>query len=476
MRRRIQEDRWTPDLISRYRALMGVVKEKIHGLHVKGLPDRSSNLQVQATQADATLYDRGASIDHVDEDAGKRVTDFLGLAGWSELMQRGQRDTLAYNDHPMLVDMVRDEQGGPPRVQLRLVEPDLVETWADRRSPSKPYRVREAVAVTRNGVGQWVYHDTSVKPGEEPYRRVVDSQGNDVSPEYLFGPDGRPAPPGGLRGANYAWRDSRGAPVLNWLVYHRARTGRIWDYLTGSGLAHGTVNVGVLWTLWGHAVRHAVYRQRALVDGELVGVDVRDGQAETVMDPAGVAIVRTAQRVLESGGGKAEITSWEPGADPESLERAIALYERRVLALAGLSGSDVVRVAGDPRSGYALAVSNERKRAAQRAYRPTFRRTDAFLARLVAIGLNRTIGLGLPEFGYEPVYGGIPLSGAELRATREDVLALLERGLITQRRALMRLYPEATPAQIDRMQTELDSERQRLASGGRDTDTDPNNE
>jgi hypothetical protein len=119
----------------------------------------------------------------------------------------------------------------------------------------------------------------------------------------------------------------------------------------------------------------------------------------------------------------------------------VALY-------AGVSASDLVRTSGDPRSGYALEVSNTGKRRASARLEPQLRVGDVASMEIAACLANLADGTSIPETGYRPSYGVLPISLDEREAISRHVNGLLAQALITRRDALRMLRPEMTEAQL----------------------------
>jgi hypothetical protein len=131
--------------------------------------------------------------------------------------------------------------------------------------------------------------------------------------------------------------------------------------------------------------------------------------------------------------------------DPHSLLESVAKYEMRVALSAGLSPSDISRQQGDPRSGFALAVSKSGQRDAQKKYAPVFRMADEELLSKTAMLANRFMGTKLPEDGYRVSYQSMPLTPDEMRAQREDIISKLQAGLISPVTAVMMMYEDMDP-------------------------------
>ena len=124
---------------------------------------------------------------------------------------------------------------------------------------------------------------------------------------------------------------------------------------------------------------------------------------------------------------------------------------------AGVSPADIQRMGGTARSGYAIQLSNEGKREAQRSYALSFRASDEQLVMTAAILLNRVLGTQYPEGGYSVQYRSIPLSGAELDARRKHALELLDAGLMTRVEALRLFDDSLTEQDAAAMLAEIDA-------------------
>ena len=131
-----------------------------------------------------------------------------------------------------------------------------------------------------------------------------------------------------------------------------------------------------------------------------------------------------------------------PGADVASFLESIAKYEYRVATSAGISPSELQRTSGDPRSGYALAISRTGQRESQKKYSSVFRMADEMLMQKSAILANRFLGESLPEDGYRVAYQALPLSPDEIKAQREDIIQKLSAGLISPITAMQMMYPD----------------------------------
>jgi len=130
------------------------------------------------------------------------------------------------------------------------------------------------------------------------------------------------------------------------------------------------------------------------------------------------------------------VGQFQAGADVATLESTISAIAHRLATDAGLSQTDIQRTSGSAKSGYAISLSNEGKRMAQRRYVVQFRGTDEELVAKSAILFNRATGSAFPEGGYSVLYREVPLSPEELDARRKHAMEMLEAGLMDRVEAL----------------------------------------
>lgn len=430
LRWRILYGHWDEDLRSRIIDEVGTTRA-----NAWGEPDLGANLLLSASSAVSTLYDYSPRVMHDDPAGGARLDALLADAGWPTLMQRVQRDTIAIREMLVYVDVVG--RPGRRRVRLQPVHPHEVEVIASEDDPEVPavirwWRLRESPT----GGEVWTVDVWDIRERMERYA-IEDEHGQDVSPLYLSGVEDGRAPAGGYRGEAYPYR-ADGEPILPWVMYHAARTGGMWDWGSSAEIVDATLSIGTLWTYWRHLVQTASWPQRYLINGIVAGqMTIGEGEAgrrQVVADPA--VLLRIVQD-MDNADSSPRIEQDSTNADPHQLGEAISAYERRAIALAGLNPADFVRTSGDPRSGYAMAITRDGQREAQRRYEPTFRRADEMLCRVVA-----ALWGGLPTDGYRVIYEAIPPTVAELRDLQAYVDAEIAAGRMTRLQAYMMLHPE----------------------------------
>jgi hypothetical protein len=150
-------------------------------------------------------------------------------------------------------------------------------------------------------------------------------------------------------------------------------------------------------------------------------------------------------------GQQPQIGQYQAGGDVSQMLEAITVYERRLATYMGINPADVQKMSGDPRSGYAISISRSSLREAQRKYAPSFRRADIETLEISAKIANRYLGTSYPESGYRIEYHAIPLSPQESKEQRENMLALLQAGLISKVDAVMILHPDLDEVDAKKM-------------------------
>lgn len=438
LRRRMLTGRWDDDLRALVNAAAGPRRASAWRM-----VDLSANVFRSSMQQVAVQYDRAPFVLHTDP-AGQELAGLARKAKLWQLMARFQRDALGCRENLLRVDVV----GGRPL--YRPVSGDFVEAEAAPEDPARPVWLREAMLRTRHHPARgrraardeelWTWDEWDISDPNRPRVRVTDERGHDLSREFLLDAEGNPAPEGGLTGDAYGWRDDNNNAVLPYVVYHAQHTGQLWDPYEARELVAGSLNIALMWSFWGHIVRSSAWSKRYGINVRPIGAEMRGapGQERQVQedDPATIALYEA-----DDATGQPVLGQFGVVADPMVVAEAVALYERRIAAFAGISPSDVQRVAGDPRSGFALSISREAIRESQQRFEPHFMAGDEEALQLTAWLLNRATGSSYPAEGYGLSYQTVPLSVEEQRSLREHVLELLDRGLIDRVSAYQAFNP-----------------------------------
>lgn len=450
LRRRMLYGAWREDLDRRIGLAIGAVRREAWGV-----PDLSSNVFRSSMQSLAVLYDRRPKVSHNEPGAADLLSSYVVDAGLWPLMQRVQRDTLGMREMFVRVDVVADrDEPDSAEVSYRPIPPDLVLAYAHTEHPDEPVEIREMrLRRDKHGKPRWTWDVLSIADLDRPFYRVLaagSDAGEDLSMEYL-GVDG------GLVGEAYPYRYSDGRPLLPVVLYHAAKTGMLFDPYEASELVEGSLNVAVFWSMFGHVVRQASWPQRYAVGVRVPSATIDGNEQATlresvIPDPATVLLFEASDE-----GMSPQISQWDAGADPQALQDAISMYERRLAAFAGISPSDVQRVAGDPRSGFALAINREAARESQRRYEPVFGPIDEELLAITAALINRVQGTNLPEDDYRVAYESLPPSAEERQSEREHIVGLINAGLLDRVEAYRQLHPGLSRADAEAALAEINA-------------------
>lgn len=443
LRRRLLEGTWEEDLHNRLQIHLGTVRKAAWGY-----PDMSSNIFRQIARALSALYVMPPDVTHATMRNTEALAETISRSGLWSTMNRFQQLVVGCREYWQRVHVAADG-----RLTFRPVAPDMTvaRSFADR--PDYPVSVHELrERLDEKGEPRWTWDVLDISDPENPIYQVrayVDGGkvGEDLSQVYLGG---------NYSGAAYPYRRNDGRPILPYVLYHAERIGdRLWDAWEGVEVVEGSLNVAVAMSMLFHAIKDSSWPQRYIVGAEPQGGtiqgDIAAARREVVSDPATVLMLRAVDEQ------QPVIGQWQAGADVASLEATIAAFANRLAQDAGVSPADIQRMGGTARSGYAIALSNEGKREAQRSYAQSFRASDEQLVMTAAILLNRATGTQYAEGGYSVQYRSIPLSGAELDARRKHALELLDAGLMTRVEALRLFDDSLTEQDAAAMLAEIDA-------------------
>jgi hypothetical protein len=430
-RRALMEGRWQRLLEDRLQMQLGSTRRQAWGI-----PDISSNpFKVVATEL-ATLYDAPPDVSH--NTAGGAVDELCGSNGliaraglWPQ-MARFQAMVIALREMWMRIDV---EDG---RLIYRPVSPDMTIAEADPSRPTTPLAYAEIRLRHIRGEAQWAYDVLDIRDPANPsytVRLAKDTgMGQDVTLEVLGGT---------YSGDAYPYRRADGAPILPVVLYHASLYGdRLFDAFNGVELYEGSLNLAVYYSFLAHTLRDASFPQRYAIGVRIAGSDMVDGgsrgqRVEVVTDPTTILMLDAAMEQ------QPQVGQFVAGADVEKIEATIAAIAHRLATDAGLAPTDLQRTSGSAKSGYAISLSQDGKRTAQRKYVMQFRDADERLVAISATLYNRAMGTQFPEGGYSVHYREIPLSPEELASRRAHAMEMMEAGLMDRVEAL-RLFGSLT--------------------------------
>lgn len=448
------QNRWQESGLRR-RLIQGIWRNDLEDALLRHLPsdrrdawgpsDMSSNPLEQITRQLAVLYEESPVITHRDElDIGELVGSdgYITRAGLWALMIRVQQMTLACRETIVRIDVIPHIQGTMPRhsgINYRLVYPDYVFVQTSPDAPDIPVLYQELRLRDLHGEPTWTWDVIDIRDENNPsfgmYIAEKDGAvGRDIS-EHIMGHPTH-------TGDQYPYRDRDGAPFLPIVVYRAEKTGQMWNSYDMSQIVEGTLTSAVLYSFFVHCTKNASYPQRYIAGLSLAGMTAQDQdrtsrRAQVTTDPTSVLVFQQ-----DPDASNPLIGQFQAGADPSSLLESVSKYEYRVATAGGISPAELSRTSGDPRSGYALSVSREGQREAQRRYAPIFRISDLEIVSKTASLCNRFLNTTLPEDGYRVQYHTKPLSSQEVQVIREDIIAKLDAGLISPIGAMMLLHPD----------------------------------
>ena len=431
----MMEGRWLSLLEARLEVQLGTVRRAAWGQ-----PDISANPFKSCCVELSSLYEAEPDIRHNQIGPSANMDRLIGSSGsiaraglWPQ-MARFQSLVLALREMWMRVDV---EDG---RLVYRPVPPHMTIAEADPARPTVPTLFGELRLRTVGRQLVWTFEIWDIREPENPSYRVVEALDG-----WAFGRDLTRI----VHGATYdgvdypaSWRRANGTPIIPAVLYHASLRGdQLFDSYAGIELYEGSLNLAVLYSMLNHCLRDASYPQRYAVGVRVAGLDSSDlgtraARSEVITDPTTILmldpIAETSQPM---------IGQYQAGADVSTLEATIAAIAHRLATDAGLAPSELQRTSGSARSGYAISLSQEGKRSAQRRYVMQFRSADEALVGLSAILFNRwseanSAPTNYPEGGYSVLYREIPLSPQELDARRTHVLAMVDAGLMDQVEAL----------------------------------------
>jgi hypothetical protein len=430
----MMEGRWQPILESYMETQLGSVRRAAMGLvDISYCALRTTSYEL------ATLYDAEPDVRH-NQLSSPNIDRLVGSAGsiarsglWSQ-MSRFQAYTLALREMWMRADV---EDG---RLVYRPVPPHMTMAEADPARPNVPTLFGELRLRQVEAQLLWTFEVWDIRDASNPTYRVVEALDG-----WKFGRDLTRLVHGATYdGANYpaSWRRANGTPIIPAILYHASTYGdRLFDPFANIELYTGSLQLGLFYSYLAHCIRDASYPQRYAVGVRVAGMDASDlgsraARSEVTTDPTTILMLDPIAETSQPMMGQ-----YQAGADVEKLEAVIAAVAHRLATDAGLAPSELQRTSGSARSGYAISLSQEGKRQAQRRYIMQFRASDEALVGLSAVLYNRwseanTEPTNYPEGAFSVIYREIPLSPQEMEARRKHVLEMLAAGLMSEVDAL----------------------------------------
>lgn len=384
-----------------------------------GTPDLTKNIARSVIVQLSITYDRAPIIQHDDPAAVEQMEALLEGAGAWSIAGRMQRLCIAQREcalHMRSIDGV---------LTIQVVPADVLWAEAWPEAPDEPHTFRwyrRRPDWREDGDGEvWTVDVWSIKDPENPVYRIESNEDEpvDLTVHYLGAE---------FSGAAYPVVDG-GRPVLPWVLYHAERTGKLWDAFEGIELFEGALKVALFWTFWGHIVKDASFPLKYAVNGVLGGTTASEHGPFVDVDPSVLLFVDP-----KVPGTPVSLGQFQAGGDPQELGTAIRDYSADLAVDFGISPSDIQRGGGDARSGYAIFLTREGVRAAQRRLDPQFRRGDKRMLSVAAAVHNSDPDAEgtLPTTGWDITHRGLPLSIEERKALMEESAAQIQAGIMSK--------------------------------------------
>lgn len=411
-----------------------------------GPSDLSSNPFEQITRQLAVLYNKPPIVTNTNGDIEPLVgrDGYVTRAGLWPLMQRVQQYTIGMRECGVIVQPVphSNDSSMMKGLQYRIVTPDMMLAESNPDFPDVPVKVMEyrLRKDPHDGKEKWIADVYDISNATNPLYgqfeiRADGTLGADVSNTYM-GHDS-------MVGESYPFRYGDGRPFIPMTLYHAEKTGNLFNPFDGSTVVYGSLNCGVLFSMWLHLVRDSSWAQKYILGANVAGLNVMSGdtmarRASIATDPSSILMLVSDPDAT----GQPMIGTFTPPVAPNDMLEAIAKYEVRVATSAGVSPDSITRKNADPRSGYALSIDRSGQREAQAKFGPVMRMGDEELLAKSAALANRYLGVNVPESGYRVTYQSVGLSPDELKAQREDIMEKLKAGLISPIMAIQELNPD----------------------------------
>ena len=311
----------------------------------------------------------------------------------------------------------------------RLVMPDTVVCEAMPHQPDEPGMVSEL----RYRGDVWTWETWDVRDPKEPVFLIeeIDDNGDRVDATAKWAPE--------LAGS-YPYRNRAGDPILPFVLYHKSVGSRLWSWTKGMELSRGALRLAALWTHWSDGFMNAAYPQRYAID-----IETQAGQSRTIGGtPVDVVPVdrKSIIKFVSKGPGGGSLGQFQASMDPVAGAESLRIYEQGLAVYAGLNPSDLQVT--QAQSGYAIVVSREGQRRAQKLVEPSFRMADQKLLATAAALSNIYAGTDLPEDprDYSIHYRALKASMDERKAHAELLKSESEMGIASQIDVMRGLHPE----------------------------------
>jgi hypothetical protein len=395
-----------------------------------GSADITKNVFRSCVSQLSVMFDQEPVISHEEAGAAEELEKHLTESGLWPMARTLQMYTVGMRECFLRLDPVGGD-GKEPRVVVRVVPSDLVYGRGSHDDPDEPielceYRQRYTGKKSRDTAKGWEWTKDyfSIEDKNDPVFRVLSGGSGkdeeDLSEKFL-------GVKGGLRGDAYPFRYPSGEPFIPLTLFHAERTGSMFNPFFGVELVQGSLLVGVLWSFWKKCVKDCSWPQRWIIGARPAGgVQNTGGNTNMAYLPTDPSSLLNFESTTDRA---PQVGQFNPASDPVALGEAIREYSSDLALDFGISASDVARISANPRSGYAIALSKDGVRSAQRKAEPSMRRGVLDVLGKYAAMWNTLTGSTLPTEGWGVFFPGVPLSVEERKQRIEEWGKQAELGL-----------------------------------------------
>lgn len=428
---------WEQEIQERMREQMGLVN--VGNL---GRPSTSVNLLENTTNQTALVYDAAATVSNPAFDAPQAACWASIVDGshmWG-IMQDVCAKTVGLRECFLWV--VPTASG----LQLELVTPNTMlvdKTTGDASCPTavrraQTFAVKDRLTDKVEHVDCWEVWDVSDLAA--PVHKVLNGEGKDITADVY--PDDKGV---------YLFQDELG-PYLPCVLYRARYTGETFDPYWGSGLVHGTLDIGIAWTVWSMCLRNNSWPQWYLVDGVVPGQSIAETDGGAVPPPGTIELAPNSIIRFKSEGavGTAKVGQLQ-AADAKTMAEAIMIKQNTILNNVGIHPDDLSS-AGQPQSGVAIQLKKSSSRKIATSMVPMFRDADTKLYSILARTHNvfyadseQAIPV-LPVDGWQIQYNLPEMSTDEFLADLSKDEMLIDMGLQSLVDVAMKFYALTDPA------------------------------
>lgn len=418
-RRAIQEGTWRPLLKEHLQVHLAPTRVQNLG-HVV----ITVNLQQSVASQLAVLYDKEPTVTldsaaATDDEADAAREMFTEARTWT-MLGRNNESTIALRE-----GLVRIGWSASAKLPtLRIVTPDVVHVKHTPGDVSDitgimEWRARSWTNHEKKRVTSGFYDVWDISDPAAPVFKITNAGGEDWSDKF---PESMPAD----GKYPYRWPASdgfpEGKPFLPWVLYHAEDSGRTWDFRKWTEIYEGTLDAGVLWSLFFHCARDASWLQKYTIDLLLGGTTTVKigGEVSQSVETSPSTVLQFSTKGDKAGSAG----TFAAPMKPAEFAAAVIDYTQTIVSHIGIHPADLER-STTAQSGYSIQLKRSAQRRLGLKFEPQFRRGDLELMPKMAQVSNLHAGTSHPIEGYGITYKPADDSIDERQAELDYHLALV---------------------------------------------------